>query len=98
MQKLWFSSQMLCNLNSIQELDSAKKNKKTKKSKGHSSEYIEVIWYVSRTRVVVYWFTLHEKEIRRGIQTHGWYDWFIVHLARNTADAAVIEGRKLKKP
>lgn len=32
------------------------------------------------------------------IQTHGWLDWSSVHLERNTADAAITEGRKFKKP
>jgi len=30
-------------------------------------------------------------------QTHGWFDWSIVHLARKTAEAATTEGRNFKK-
>lgn len=30
-------------------------------------------------------------------RTHGWSDWSSVHLARNMADAAVREGRYLRK-
>ena len=41
---------------------------------------------------------LELKEVKGKRQTHGWLDWSNVHLDRNTADAAITEGRKFKKP
>jgi hypothetical protein len=37
------------------------------------------------------------KKIVGQLQTQGWLDWFNVHLARKTAEAAMIEGRNFKK-
>lgn len=37
---------------------------------------------------------------KQNVQEHtqGWLDWSKVHLARNTADAATIDGMKFRKP
>lgn len=42
--------------------------------------------------------TLELKQEKGKRQTHGWLDWSSVHLDRKTADAAITEGRKFKKP
>ena len=39
-------------------------------------------------------FVLKKKKKRE--QTQGWLDWFSVHLARKTAEAAMTEGRNFK--